>query len=373
MITFITYGAVGVLLVCSALFSGLTIGILSLNHYELKRKAQLGDSSAKIVYPIRALGHQLMVTLLIGNVIVNAAITAILNTRLNGLFAVLLTTIFVVTFGEILPMAYLRKNGLKVAARLAPLLRFSLLILAPFARPLGHFLDKWLGLEQPSIYSKEELYKILEEHRVSNDSEIEADEVKIVRQALSFGDKQVRQIMTPRRVVHSVDVDDLVGPVLIDELHKSGFSRFPVVENDRSENQKLVGTLYLRDLINFRGKPKKVKTIMREKIVYVHEEMPLDHALKVAIRSNQHLLVVVNSFEDFVGVITMEDIIEEILGQEIVDEFDQQEDMRAVAKSFAEAERRKRQKQAQKPDSTESTSSKSFKLSKSSKPIASKK
>ena len=109
--------AVGILLIFSALFSGLTIGILSLNHYELKRKAQLGNKAAKAVYPIRAQGHQLMVTLLIGNVIVNAGITALLDTVVNGFIAVIFTTILVVTFGEILRMAYLRKHGLEVTAR----------------------------------------------------------------------------------------------------------------------------------------------------------------------------------------------------------------------------------------------------------------
>ena len=162
MSTLLLFLAIALLLACSALFSGLTIGILSLNHYELKRKAQLGNKAAKMVYPIRALGHQLMVTLLIGNVIVNAAITALLDLRINGIYAVLLTTLFVVTFGEILPMAYLRKYGLEVSAKLAPVLNKFILLLSPISKPLGKALDRWLGEEGPSIYSKEEeLHKLL--------------------------------------------------------------------------------------------------------------------------------------------------------------------------------------------------------------------
>ncbi len=339
MSTIFIFIGVALLLGLSALFSGLTIGILSLNHYELKRKAQLGNKLAKVVFPIRALGHQLMVTLLIGNVVVNAAITVLLDSQVNGLLAVLLTTLFVVTFGEILPMAYLRRHGLEVTARLAPVLKRLIFILSPIAKPLGKLLDRWLGEEGPSVYSKEELYKILEEHEVSTDSDIEKDEVQIVRNALSFGDKQVRSVMTPRSVVNTVSSSDDIGPILLDELHKTGHSRFPVYNDKKAQN--FVATLYLRDLIGAETGG-KVKDHMSKKVYYVHEEQPLDHALKAFLRTSHHLLVVVNSFEEFVGVVTMEDIIEEIIGHEITDEFDQYEDMREVAKSLAAKEVRLR-------------------------------
>lgn len=333
--------AIVLLLASSALFSGLTIGILSLNHYELKRKAQLGNKDAKVVYPIREMGHQLMITLLIGNVIVNAGITALLDLKINGLLAVLLTTLFVVTFGEILPMAYLRKHGLKVTAILAPALRQFILVLSPVARPMGRLLDGWIGDEGPSVYSKEELYKILEEHKVSEHSEIEADEVQIVRHALSFGDKQVRQVMTPERVVKAVSVDDHVGPLLIDELHKSGYSRFPVYDDKNGKN--FVGTLYLRDLVGLQAEG-PVKNHMRKEVLFVHEEDALDATLRLFLKSNHHMLIVINSFEEFVGVVTIEDVIEEIIGKQIVDEFDQHTDLRVVARSQAVKENAKREK-----------------------------
>ncbi len=339
MSTFFIFTAVVFLLACSALFSGLTIGILSLNHFELKRKAQLGNQAAKVVYPIRALGHQLMITLLIGNVVVNAAITSLLDLKVNGLFAVLLTTFFVVIFGEILPMAYLRKYGLEVTAKLAPALNKLIIILSPMTKPLGKLLDNWIGEEGPSIYSKEELYKIFEEHKISEFSDIEEDQVQIVRHALSFGDKQIREIMTPRRMVVAVSVKDLVGPILIDELHTSGHSRFPVYDDKKAEN--FVGTLYMRDLVGIKD-GRSVKDVMRPEVQYVHEEQPLDHALRAFLKTNHQLLVVVNTFEEYVGVVSIEDIMEQIIGKNIVDEFDQHEDLRAVARSLAAREAKKR-------------------------------
>jgi metal transporter CNNM len=281
-----------------------------------------------------------MVTLLIGNVIVNAAITALLDTQINGLLAVIITTIIVVLFGEILPMAYLRKYGLEVTAALASILNKMILVFSPVAKPLGRALDNWLGEEGPSIYSKEELYKILEEHKVSKYSDIEEDEIQIVRHALSFGSKQVREIMTPRRMVVSVASDEHIGPILIDELHKSGFSRFPVYNDKKAQN--FIGTLFLHDLVGRRDGG-TAKDVMRKDVYYVHEEESLDHALKVFLKTNHHLLIAVNTFEEFVGVISFEDVVEQIIGKQIVDEFDKHADLREVAKSLAEKENKKRE------------------------------
>jgi metal transporter CNNM len=272
---------------------------------------------------------------------VNAAITAMLDLRINGLLAVLLTTFFVVIFGEILPMAYLRKYGLEVTAKLAPIINKLIMVLSPIARPMGNMLDKLLGDEEPSIYTKEELYKILEEHKVSEFSDIEEDEVQIVKHALGFGDKHVREIMTPRKVVVSVSADELIGPVMIDELHKSGFSRFPVYNDKQAQN--FIGTLYLRDLIN-RKESVLAKEAMRTEIYYVHEEESLAHALKVFLKTNHHLLVVVNTFEEFVGVISFEDVVEQIIGKQVMDEFDKHADLRAVAQSLADKEKKQRQR-----------------------------
>jgi metal transporter CNNM len=342
MTTLLIILSVALLIGLSALFSGLTIGILTLNHYELKRRAQQGDKAAKVVYPIRELGHQLTVTLLIGNVFVNAAITALLITQMNSVLAVLFTTIFVVLLGEIVPMAYLRHRGLELTAQVAPVLNKFIWLLSPVAKPLGRTLDKWLGDEGPVVYSKEELYKIFEEHNISKDGDIEEDEIQIVRHALTFGDKQVREVMTPRRIVTSVSADEPIGPILIDELHKSGYSRFPVYNDKQTQN--FIGTLYLHDLVGLKVKEgETVKDTMRKAVYYVHEEESLDHALKVFLKTNHHLLIVVNTFEEFVGVVSFEDVIEQIIGKQIMDEFDQHEDLRAVARSLAEKEKKIRE------------------------------
>lgn len=339
--TFLFFSVVAVLTVASALFFGLSLGFLRLNHYELKRRAQAGDKAAKTVYPLRALGRQLLVTLFIGNVLVNSTIVAMLGTRFNVVVAVFLTTAIVVLFGQILSLVYVSKYTVETAAATAPAIRLIVRVLAPVAKPLGNLLNSWLGEETATIASKEELFKILAEHRIAPNSDITREELSIVRHALSFSAKQVREVMTPRRVVTSVAAADDVGPVLIDELYKSGHSRFPVHEGKKPE--KFVGTLYLHDIVGIKTHS-KAEDLMRKKVFYIHEEQTLDNALGAFLKTNHHLLVVVNTFEEFVGVLSMEDVIEQIIGKQIIDEFDAHADLRAVAKSLAEREAARREK-----------------------------
>lgn len=329
------------LLVCLALFSGLAVGILTLNRYELKLKALRGSKDAKVVYPFRMMGYRLPLTLLTGSIFVIVVIMALLDSKMHGLLAVIITTLVIVIPGIVLPMSYMKIKGLGLTAKLTPSLKYILIIFSPVARPLGRMLDDKFCEYFPRVHSKEELYKILDEHKVSEHSDIEKEEMRIVRHALSFGNKQVREVMVPRRSVVSVSADEVIGPIVIDELHKSGHSRFPVTADKKSQN--FIGTLYLRDLVGLKN-TSAAKQLMRPEINYIHEEQPLDYALKVFLKTNHHLLVVVNTFEEFVGVISLEDVIEQILGRQIIDEFDEHADLRAVAKSLAAQEVKQREK-----------------------------
>lgn len=322
------------LLSCSALFSGLTLGILSLSVFELKRKADLGDAEADIVYPIRALGNELLVSLILGNVMVNSALTVVLDnllpgdTAFAGIITVIIATLVITTFGEILPMAFLKKNGLKFGAIVAPYISVYLNALHPLSGRAGKLLDKFIGGEMPTIYSTDELVKILEEHEISDDSDIKSDEIAMVRNAISFGDKLVTDVMTPESVVTGIQADEVLSPKVLKDLYDSGHSRFPVYE-ETIDN--IVGILYLRDLIDTSKHSKTARTAMDKEVYYVNEHQVLDHVLNAFISTKHHLFIVINEFSNVMGIITIEDIIEEIMGREIVDEFDRFDDMREVA------------------------------------------
>ncbi len=120
----------------------------------------------------------------------------------------------------------------------------------------------------------------------------------------------------------------------MDDLHKSGHSRFPVFGDTQDS---IVGILYLRNLVKAKAGGTVQKT-MTKQVCYVHEDQPLTEALQAILKTHQQLFIVVNSFEEYVGIVTIEDIMEAIVGQQIVDEFDEYEDLRAVAAKLAHAE-----------------------------------
>lgn len=323
-----------VLLAFSAIFSGLTIGLFSLSMFELKRKSDMGNPEAQLVYPIRARGNELLVGLLIGNVLVNAALTVVLDNILPGeaaiagIVTVILATVLITIFGEILPQAFMKQNGLKYGAAIAPYMEYFLNIMHPFSGPLGYILDRTVGVDMPTVYSTDELVRILEEHEESEDSDIEADEINIVRNALNFGDKLVHDVMTPKSVISAIRKEEILSPAVLKELHESGHSRFPVYDGTLD---KIAGILYLRDLVDAGTHAETAEKAMKRRVFYVNENQALDHALNAIIRTKHHLFIVINEFKETVGIVTIEDIIEEIMGREIVDEFDQYDDMREVA------------------------------------------
>jgi len=330
----------------SGLCAGINAGMFSLNKYHLKRKAQFGDKDAKLVYSLYAIRYQVMATLLILNIIANTTIVVLINAAVNnGFLAVLFSTALILLFGELIPMVYLKKNVIFVTARIDPVLNKLLVFSSPVTKPLANMFDKWTGVDTQIFYSKEELLRMFDGQKLSGNSDIAADEARMIKKVLSFGDKKIRDVMTPRRVTKTVAQSDDIGPLLLDDLHNSGHSRFPVVAERKHNN--FVGTLYIRDLVE-RKNIKKVKDVMSTDVLYIHEEKSLDFALRTFLKTRHHLFVVVNSFEEFVGVLSLEDVMEEVIGKEIVDEFDQHEDMRATAKSLAQEDSKSRKQGSKK-------------------------
>ena len=158
---------------------------------------------------------------------------------------------------------------------------------------------------------------------------ISSDEKKIMLSALNFTDKLVRDYMTPRSMMEAIGANELLGPLVLDDLHKTGHSHFPVFDGDIDH---IVGMLHIHTLFNLGDKKSKTaRSVMEPKVLYIHEEQPLNDALSACIKHRRHLLVVINEFRETVGVITIEDAVEQLIGRKIVDEFAEHDDLRKVA------------------------------------------
>lgn len=327
-----TYIIIICLLALSAMFSGLTLGLLSLNLTDLERKIKLGDKNAIKVYPIRKKGNLLLCTLLLGNVAVNSALSIFLGALVSGVAAGAIATGLIVVFGEIAPQAACSRHALKVGAKTVPLVKIFIFIFYPASYPLAKALDKLLGSELPTVWSRHELKEIIKYHEDSPQSTLDSDEERIILGALSFSEKTAADVMTPRTVVFALDEETVIDKKTIFAIKRQGFTRIPVYGG---QMDNITGVLYADDLIG--AEPDvKVKDICRKNNkVAVLENEKLDSLFNKLIKSRVHIAFVYDEHGLFSGVVTLEDIIEEIMRVEIVDEGDRVVDLRAEAKEKA--------------------------------------
>jgi len=309
------------LLALSALFSGLTLGYFTLNVSQVRRQAKLGDAEAIKILPIREKGNQLLTTLLLGNVAVNSILAVFLSSIAGGVIAATIATSLIFLFGEIIPQAVLSRHGKWFGALVAPLVRFLMLIASPVTLPIAWLLDHLLGHEMPSIYSKDELKELVSEHGDSEHSQLDKDEERIIHGALQFSHTIVAEVMTPKDQVISFDQDERLTEDFYIIVNDHGYSRYPVHSGNKNN---VVGVLFTKDLLIEESNItiKETREAFEPGVLTVRDDAYLDTVLSHMLKKRQHLAIVHNKQRQYVGVVSLEDIIEEIIQVEIEDEDD---------------------------------------------------
>ena len=323
------YLIVATLVILSGCFSGLTLGFFSLNVTSLERKIKLGDIRAAKVYPIRKRGNLLLCTLLIGNVAVNSAAAIFLGEIASGLVAGVISTVLIVIFGEILPQAFFSRYALTLGAKTVWLVKIFIFLMYPIAYPLSLLLDKMLGEELQTIWSKREIKEIIKHHEDNEASDIDKDEERILLGALSFSEKSAKKIMTPKPVLFKLEKNTILNRELLLKIKDRGFTRIPVYDNSEDN---IIGLLFSKDLIGLFEEDKTVEDfVSHNKPISVKDTILLDALLNHFIIQKVHLALVYDDFGTFTGVVTLEDIMEEILKVEIIDELDEVADLQNLA------------------------------------------
>ena len=309
-----------ILVSLSAIYSGLNIALLSLNKNDLKRKADLGNISAQKILPLRLNSHLTLAGILLMNVAVISANSIVLEKHFNGILAIVISTLLIVVFGEVLPQAFFARNALNYCGRFVPLLKITNLITYPVSKPLQLLLDNMLGKETDSLLSRNELGLMISEHSGKKNSDLDEDEVEIIKGALQLSSKHVRDVMTPLDKVYWLTPETELTPAKIDEIKAFGYSRLPVFN---SECTLSYGVLLMKDLvdINFDNKIIKVNQLQIYPSQIVGSMTALDTLFRKFINGGSHLLPVEKN-DKIYGIVTIEDLIEEILQHEIVDETD---------------------------------------------------
>ncbi len=305
------------LISASGMFSGLTIGLMGLGVDEVQRSADLGDKNAAKVLPVIKHSNLLLVTLLLGNTAVNATLSIFLGGMVGeGIIAGVISTALILIFGEILPAALLTRHALVVGAKVAGLVRFLMIAFYPIAAPITLVLDRVLGEELPSMLSRRELRHVIETHQQSADSDIDALDRDIIIGALSLQEKSSEDLMTPCREVHTVGYNDALNEAKIAELKASGYTRFPVLRDDR-----IVGVLNIKELVGLMPDTGVVEELSAgNKFIHIRIDTKADDMLNRMIKGKVHMAAVTDQ-SGWVGIVTMEDVLEALVGHEITDEY----------------------------------------------------
>ncbi|XP_078589004.1 metal transporter CNNM4-like isoform X2 [Branchiostoma floridae x Branchiostoma japonicum] len=322
-----------ILLSLSGLFSGLNLGLMALDPTELKIVQNVGNENereyARKIAPLRAHGNLLLCTLLLGNVLVNNTLTILLDDLSSGLIAVIGATAGIVIFGEIVPQSVCSRHGLAVGARTIWITKFFMLLTLPVAYPISKVLDWVLGQEIGTVYSREKLLELMKmQHQFQ---EIEKHEINIISGALELRQKTVTDIMTPSEQCFMLDIEAILDFDTMSEIMKQGFTRIPVYEGERDN---ITALLFVKDLAFVDPDDcTPLKTIIKfynHQLTWTFADTTLDVMLEEFRKGHSHMAFVqrVNSegegdpFYEMIGVVTLEDVIEEIIKAEIVDETD---------------------------------------------------
>ena len=370
----------------SGIFSGLNLGLMSLTEEDLTVVISGSDDEDEVRYanrimPLRKQGNLLLCTLLIGNTLVNVML-AVLTDQIwrfmfgmgvaGDIFSLAVPTALIVIFGEIIPQAYCGRNALFVGAISVPLVKVFLVCLYPLTKPIAMILDRVLGREISGVFSRKELLTLININVAQPQSNINAGDAKLLGGALTYRDRCIADVMTHMSAIFALPEEAILdGPTVLNIL-RAGHTRVPVYRNGNKADiiallfiKDIAGIgfercLPLRDVLRSFDAHRRVKTIDRK--------VKLNRALDKFERARTHLFVVtapadgggsrgeVSQADDrslrepteaegseswrvgggggaypaggvgegqvVVGIATLEDVLEEVLGEEIVDETD---------------------------------------------------
>ncbi|KAL2886765.1 Protein MAM3 [Ceratocystis lukuohia] len=321
-----------ILVLAGGAFAGLTIALMGQDDVYLQVLA--GDASepqnknAQRVYDLLKRGkHWVLVTLLLSNVIVNETLPVVLDRCLGGgVAAVIGSTALIVIFGEVLPQSICVRFGLQIGGFMAKPVLVMMWLMAPLSWPIAKLLDWILGEDHPTVYKKSGLKQLVNLHQTLGDvsNRLNADEVTIISAVLDLKDKPVRDVMTPMDDVFIMSEDTILDERTMDRILSAGYSRIPIHAPGSPRN--FVGMLLVKILITY--DPEDCSRVSDFPLATLPETRPETSCLDIVnfFQEGKSHMVVVSACpgEDHgaMGVVTLEDVIEELIGEEIIDESD---------------------------------------------------
>ncbi len=315
----------------SFLFSGFETGMISINRIKLERDAKRNRSRAQLLsflrHPDRVLG-----TTLLGNNIFNvllASLAAVISRRLfadyfDPRWASLAVGTLVLIFGEIMPKAIFRDNAEKMVPALFPVIRFFSILFKPVVVLVSRFnlrLGKALKIKHTNDFAyltKDDLTLLLAQTETDSES---AEAMEMIEDALEFNEQDAHNIMIPRTEIIGIPAPATL-PEIIKIARREGFTRYPVY---RDTLDNILGVLIIYDIIKRKCADDTTAADLMREALFVPENTDLDVLLKDMQHHQRSMAIVVDAYGGTAGIVTMEDILEEIVG-DIEDEYDEDEE-----------------------------------------------
>jgi putative hemolysin len=317
-----------ILLFCSAFISAAEVAYFSLTPKDIDQCAAENPAKTKIISKLLEKPKKLLATLLVANNFINIGVVilfsvvgktlfdAIESPLLKFVVDVILVTFLILLFGEVLPKVYANRNNIKFAKLVAYPLSILDTLLSPISMPMRSltiFLHEKLG-KQKGNFSVDQLSQALE---LTSYEETSHKEQKILEGIVSFGNTDTKQVMSPRIDIFALEISESFSEIL-PKISAKGFSRIPVY---RDNIDHVEGVLFVKDLIPHINKKELDWVALVRAPFFVPENKKLDNLLKDFQSMKSHLAIVVDEYGGTSGLVSLEDVIEEIVG-DISDEFD---------------------------------------------------
>jgi len=279
---------------------------------ELKRLAGRGDHLAARLYRAVAYGASLRLLLwIIVGVSIPAGLVQVLP-ELPVLMAFLLLSVVALAGFVWLPSLLLTQRTAQGAAMIAPLLAKALLYMHSSLDHLTRLANRFRDIPLHSrLYEKEDLLELLSRQREQTDNRIQEADLDLVQRALRFSDALAADLVQPRKEAYLVNADDSIGPVLLDQLHQQKQASFLVYKDDKDN---IIGSLALSDAVSAKHGG-RVFDLIRSDLIYVHEDFTARQVLDAFHKTGHQVAVVINNAEEFIGAVTLDHLLQALLGE----------------------------------------------------------
>jgi CBS domain containing-hemolysin-like protein len=292
----------------------------SLSLFELKRQAKHSAAAKKALVRQQSLASVEGLLSLFGNVLL-AALVIMPIVTFGWALGVIIGVFLAASHSPLSRLQTVSSMASRFYAKVEPQL---LKLVHKFPKTTQFFEDTPITKDH-QVFSKQEFQELIDRSGTA----LTSIERKVIINALDFNEKLVSSIMTPRSSIDFINKGEFLGPLVLDELHAMGHSCLPVVNKDLDH---VVGILYLRDMLSLDIKRSATaEKAMDSKVYYIRHDQTLEHALAAFLKHHHHLLIVINKHRETVGMLTIEDTVEALLGRKILDEDDDHGDVESVA------------------------------------------